>query len=182
MQTLDVVSGGRVEFGVGAGWLAGEWAAAGLDFGSRGRRLDEAIAVCRRLWTEPAVEHHGEFYRFGAVGFEPKPQQKPWPRVHVGGESMTALRRAVARGDGWIGGQHTPASAAVVVARLRDLRVAGEEAVRPFEVTVGGEIKGPGDIEAWIASGVTRVIVAPWSRSSGAIDSLNRLAEAILEG
>ena len=55
VQTVDVVSGGRVEVGVGAGWLAEEWAAAGLDFATRGARLEEALAVCRRLWSEPVV-------------------------------------------------------------------------------------------------------------------------------
>ena len=55
--TLDVLSGGRAEVGVGVGWLAGEFAAAGVDFASRGRRTDEALDVCRRLWSEPAVEH-----------------------------------------------------------------------------------------------------------------------------
>src|ERR1700731_4056671 len=59
VATLDVVSGGRAEFGVGASWLQAEWDAVGLDFASRGRRVDEAIEVCRRLWSEPVVEHHG---------------------------------------------------------------------------------------------------------------------------
>ena len=94
VQTLDIVSLGRAEIGVGAGWLRQEWSAAGLDPRTRGRRLDEALAVCQRLWSEPQVEHHGEFYDFAPVAFEPKPLQKPWPGIHVGGESLAALRRA----------------------------------------------------------------------------------------
>jgi probable F420-dependent oxidoreductase len=103
VQTLDVVSNGRAELGVGAGWLREEWVAAGLDPGTRGRRLDEALGVVKRLWSEPVVEHHGEFYDFGPVAFEPKPVQKPWPKIHVGGESDAALRRAARHGDGWLG-------------------------------------------------------------------------------
>jgi alkanesulfonate monooxygenase SsuD/methylene tetrahydromethanopterin reductase-like flavin-dependent oxidoreductase (luciferase family) len=61
VQTLDVVSGGRAEIGIGAGWLESEWEAVGLDFHTRGRRLDEAIEVCRRLWRDRVVEHHGRF-------------------------------------------------------------------------------------------------------------------------
>src|SRR5579864_6171555 len=73
VTTLDVLSGGRVHFGVGASWLAEEWDAVGLEFASRGRRVDEALTVCRRLWTEATVEHHGEFFDFAPVAFEPKP-------------------------------------------------------------------------------------------------------------
>ena len=110
--TLDVVSGGRAEVGVGAGWMTTEWDAVGLDPRTRGRRLDEAIDVVRRLWTEDVVEHHGELYDFGPVMFEPKPVQSPHPPIVIGGESERALRRAATRGDGWIGMFHTPASAA----------------------------------------------------------------------
>ncbi|MDT4925382.1 MAG: hypothetical protein QOG01_3095 [Pseudonocardiales bacterium] len=181
VQTLDVTSAGRLELGVGAGWLAGEWEAAQLPFASRGRRLDEAIEVCRRLWSEPSVEHHGEFYDFAPVGFEPKPVQRPWPRVHVGGESQIALQRAARLGDGWIGAQHTPSSAAAIVARLRELRTTYRQGPdeRPFEVTVGATIESAEDLAPWEASGVTRVIVAPWRRSADAVASLSRFAIAI---
>src|SRR5438045_8328790 len=94
VQTLDIVSGGRVEVGVGAGWLESEWKAAGLDFATRGRRLDEAIAVCQRLWTEDVVEHHGAFFDFGPGAFEPKPVQRPWPALHIGRDSDAALGSA----------------------------------------------------------------------------------------
>ncbi len=73
VTTLDVISRGRVEFGIGASWLEAEWEAVGLDFATRGRRVDEAIGVCQRLWSEEVVEHHGEFFDFGPVMFEPKP-------------------------------------------------------------------------------------------------------------
>ena len=91
VQTLDIVSGGRAEVGVGAGWLETEFNAAGIEFRSRGRRLDEALLVCKRLWSEEVVEHHGEFFSFGPVCFEPKPVQRPWPPLLIGGESMPAV-------------------------------------------------------------------------------------------
>src|SRR5437764_5823702 len=133
VQTLDIVSGGRAEVGLGAGWLESEWKAAGLDFATRGRRLDEAIVVCQRLWSEEVVEHHGEFFDFGPVMFEPKPVQRHWPPIVVGGESAPALRRAARFGDGWVGLDHTPESVAGPVARLRELRDG-----KSIEVTVGG--------------------------------------------
>ena len=73
------MSGGRFEFGIGASWLEEEWRATGLDFATRGRRVDEAIEVCKRLWTEETVTHHGEFFSFDEVVFEPKPVQQPRP-------------------------------------------------------------------------------------------------------
>jgi probable F420-dependent oxidoreductase len=179
VQTLDVVSGGRAEIGIGAGWLESEWRAAGVDFSTRGRRLDEAISVCQRLWTEPVVEHHGRFFDFDAVMFEPKPVQRPWPPLLIGGESEAALRRAAHLADGWIGMQHTLESAAASITRLRELRTDAGRGEVPLHVTVGADITGPDDIARWEEVGVDRLIVAPWSRSPGAVDGLRRLAGAI---
>lgn len=173
--TLDAVSGGRFEFGVGASWLAAEWRAAGLDFETRGRRVDEALDVCVRLWTEEVVEHHGEFFDFDAVMFEPKPVQQPHPPVVVGGETPAALRRA-ARHDGWIGLDHTPESAAAKVERLRALR----DREGRFEVTVGGTVRSADDVAAYAAAGVDRLIVAPWESSREAADRLEEFASAFL--
>ena len=81
--TVDVLSGGRLLLGIGASWLRAEWDAVGLDFDSRGARVDETIDVCQRLWRDEVVEHHGRFYDFGPTAFEPKPVQQPLP-LHVG--------------------------------------------------------------------------------------------------
>ncbi|GAA2091643.1 TIGR03619 family F420-dependent LLM class oxidoreductase [Actinomadura alba] len=175
--TLDQISGGRAVTGVGAGWYEGEWIAAGLDFRTRGRRLDEAIAVARRLWTEDAVEHHGEFYDFPEVAFEPKPVQDPLPVV-VGGESDAALRRA-ARWDGWLSMPQTLGAAAGRLERLRQFREEAGRADRPFEVTVHAyELTGPDEVEAWAALGVDRLIVRPWRRTREALPGLRDFATA----
>ena len=94
VQTVDLLSNGRFEFGIGASWLEEEWKATQLDFATRGRRVDEAVEVCKRLFTEETITHHGESFSFDEVVFEPKPVQKPWPPILVGGESKAALRRA----------------------------------------------------------------------------------------
>ena len=179
VQTLDIVSGGRAEIGIGASWLRQEWEVVGLDFHTRGRRLDEAVEICKRLWSEETVEHHGEFFDFDAVAFEPKPLQQPWPPIHVGGESDAALRRAARLGDGWIGIDHTPDSVATPVKRLRALR---EELGRDgrFEVTVGGPVSTPEDVARWEEAGVDRLLVSPWKRSREAIEGLQCFADALL--
>jgi probable F420-dependent oxidoreductase len=183
VQTLDIVSGGRVEFGIGASWLEEEWVAAGLDFRTRGRRVDEALAVCKRLWTEPEVEHHGEFFSFPAVAFEPKPVQQPYPPVLVGGESTAALRRAARHADGWIGMGHTFESAAAQIEQLRALRAETNENAthpdRPFQICVGGRVTNRDDARRWEDLGVTRLVVAPWSRSREAMDGLHHYAEQV---
>lgn len=177
--TLDVVSGGRALCGVGAGWLLPEWEAVGLDPSTRGARLDEAIGVVRRLWTEEVISHDGRHFPFEPVAFEPKPVQAGGPPILVGGESARALRRAATLGDGWLGMAHTPESAAAQVRRLRD----GAEAIgrdpATVEATVMGEVASPADVDRWVAAGVDRLIVTPWRRSREAVDGLRRLAGAL---
>jgi probable F420-dependent oxidoreductase len=180
VQTLDVVSGGRAEIGIGAGWLENEFRAAGIDWKTRGRRLDEALALCKHLWSDETIEFHGDFFGFDAVAFEPKPVQKPWPPIHVGGESPAALRRAARQADGWIGLGHTPDSVRAPVARLLELRQRSETADGRFWVTVGGEVGGREGLARWREAGVDRLIVSPWQRSSDAADGLRRLADEVL--
>ena len=178
VATLDIVSGGRAVVGIGAGWLASEWEAIGLDFASRGRRVDEAVDVCRRLWTDEVIEHHGEFFDFGPVMFEPKPVQQP-PPVIVGGESPPALRRAAHLGDGWIGLDHTLDTIAAPIEKLRQLRADAGRADLPFEITVGGPVHSDDDIAAWEAVGVDRLIVSPWRRSREAIEGLRAFSDLV---
>lgn len=179
VQTLDVLSGGRVEFGIGASWLEEEWRAIGLDFASRGRRVDEAIEVCKRLWTEPEVAHDGEFFRFDAVAFEPKPLQQPWPPILIGGESGAALRRAARAGDGWIGMGHTFESAAGRITRLRELRGEYGRDTASFQICLGGPVTGADDVGRWEELGVTRLVVSPWRRSPDAVDGMRRFADLV---
>ena len=179
VQTLDVLSGGRVEFGIGASWLEEEWRAIGLDFASRGRRVDESIEVCKRLWTEPEVAHDGEFFRFDAVAFEPKPLQQPWPPILVGGESGAALRRAARAGDGWIGMGHTFESASGQIARLRELRGEYGRDTASFQICLGGPVSGAADVRRWEELGVTRLVVSPWRRSPDAVDGMRRFADLV---
>ncbi|MGI8336519.1 TIGR03619 family F420-dependent LLM class oxidoreductase [Actinomadura scrupuli] len=173
--TLDHISGGRAIVGVGSGWYEGEWLAAGVDFATRGKRLDEAIEVARRLWTEEAVEHHGTFFDFPEVAFEPKPVQSPLPVV-VGGESAAALRRA-ARCDGWISMPQTLEGVRSQLERLRAFREEAGRSAEPFEVTVHAyELSGPDEVAEWEKLGVDRLIVRPWSRTREAIGKLTDFA------
>jgi probable F420-dependent oxidoreductase len=173
--TLDWLSGGRAVIGAGAGWLRSEWEALGIDPSTRGARLDEAIGVCRRLWTEPTVAHDGEYFPFDEVAFEPKPVQQPIP-ILVGGESAVALRRAGRLGDGWIGMGGTPDTAAAAVATIRAHRVDVGRQDAPFQVTLGGACTSEDDVAAWEAAGVDRLIVSPWQRTAEVLDAMESFA------
>jgi probable F420-dependent oxidoreductase len=180
IQTFDIVSGGRAEIGVGAGWLSSEWTAAGLDPASRGRRLDEALTVCKRLWSEESVAHEGEFYRFDAVKFEPKPVQQPYPPIHVGGESTAALRRVACHGDGWYGIGHTLETVQPVLQKLRQIVEAEGRDFDELEIITASEVRSPDELRQWEDLGVTRLVVNPWRRGREAVEGLKRFADEVL--
>jgi probable F420-dependent oxidoreductase len=180
VATLDMLSGGRVELGVGASWLAEEWDAAGLDFASRGGRVDEALEVCTRLWTEPEIAHKGEHFAFAPVAFEPKPVQAGGPPISVGGDSKPALRRAALRGDGWIP-MNTPVGG--IAAARAEIEAMRSEVGRDgeFTVTLMGAPSSAEDLEAYERAGVDRLVVFPWRRSAEAADGLKQFAERFLQ-
>ncbi len=102
LATIDVLSEGRLVFGIGAGWLKEEFEALGLPpYAERGRVTDEYLLACRELWTKDEPRFEGRFVKFADILFAPKPVQKPHPPIWVGGESPAALRRAASLGQGW---------------------------------------------------------------------------------
>lgn len=179
VATLDVVSGGRVELGIGASWLKEEWDATGLDFATRGGRVDEALEVCRRLWSDAEIEHHGKHFDFAPVAFEPKPVQAGGPPISVGGDSKPALRRAALHGDGWIP-MNTPVGG--LAAARAEIDAMRSEAGRDgeFTVTVMGGPASAEDVENYRAAGVDRLVVSPWRRSAEAADGLKQFAAAFI--
>jgi probable F420-dependent oxidoreductase len=180
--SVDVLSGGRLTFGVGVGWLREEFDAVGIDFATRGARTRECVRALRTLWTAPEPEFHGRFFSWGPVRFEPKPVQQPCLPIVFGGETEAALRRAAALGDGWYGVGHTPASAAPQVAKLTRLRAEAGRASAPFEHTVshaGGSLTRD-DVQRYAEVAVDRVVVLPWQRGREADEALGRLADTVL--
>ena len=102
VSTIDVLSGGRVDLGIGAGWMKEEFDALNIPpFEARGRVTDEYLQAFKTLWTEDDPVFDGEFVQFENISFLPKPVQKPHPPLWIGGESPPALRRTVRHGDIW---------------------------------------------------------------------------------
>ena len=101
IATVDWLSRGRVDFGVGIGWLREEFKALGVPWERRAARTREYLEVMQRLWCDEVSQHQGEFYNLPACRQFPKPIQKPHPPIHFGGESDAALRRVAEIGQGW---------------------------------------------------------------------------------
>lgn len=178
--TLDIVSAGRFDFGIGASWLREEWDAVGMDFDSRGARVDETLQVCRALWSQPSVEHHGRFFDFGEVMFEPKPVQPGGPPLHIGGDGTAALRRVARFGDGWLPVNHTvdriPASAHTLSQLWADHGRSG----RP-QITTSVPISSGDDVQRAADAGIDRLIVMPWQHTREALDGIARFAGEYFE-
>ena len=102
VSTLDTLSGGRVRLGVGVGWQESEYEALGEAFGNRGARMDEAIRLLRRYWSEESVTSATAHYRFEAMAMEPKPPQGAGLPIWVGGMADLVMQRVGALGDGWL--------------------------------------------------------------------------------
>jgi probable F420-dependent oxidoreductase len=135
-STLDVLSGGRLDLGVGVGWQRAEYEAAGLDFADRGRLLDHTLDVCRTLWREPRASYASERLTFDAIHQMPKPLQPGGVPIWVSGTLNRAVVRRIARfGSGWIpwGPDATDPSAAT---RMRELVAAEGRAADDIGVSV----------------------------------------------
>ncbi len=149
--TVDVLSGGRLLLGVGAGWMAEEFDALGVPFAERGRRTVECIEIYKRAWTDPIVEFSGEFYDIHQVSMDPKPVRAPRPPIIYGGMSPLGARRAAQYCDGlypvFLDPQSDPAS----LAHLQDIIRAELDAVgrdhSEFVMMAASTLRltGPGD-------------------------------------
>jgi probable F420-dependent oxidoreductase len=134
--SVDVLSQGRLLFGIGIGWLEDEFNAVGMSFQDRAARTREAIAMMKTLWAEETPQFSGKFHSFPPLGFSPKPAQKPHPPIIFGGESRPALRRVAELGDGWFGFRYTPESVKPQLALLKELTEKAGRDFSKLEITI----------------------------------------------
>jgi probable F420-dependent oxidoreductase len=161
IATAAVLSQGRLDIGVGVGWLREEFDALGVPFNQRGSRMDESIQVMRSLWAGSAVEHKGKNFAFEPIAVHPTP---PAPvRVFVGGYSDAALWRAARQGDGWVAVNPTIEELEAMLRRLEQQLRDAERDVSTFSIRSG--LKGratAGRIQALEELGVSDFFVMPW--------------------
>lgn len=146
--TIDQLCEGRFLLGVGVGWMREEFDALGAPFDERGAVGNEQLEILSKLWSEEHVSHHGDFYRFDDIAFEPKPFGRARIPVWVGGESLRARRRAARYGDAWFP-YYVQMTSNELQSRFDTVRRFAKEAGRdpetltlacclPIEVTDGG--------------------------------------------
>ncbi|MEO6629369.1 MAG: LLM class F420-dependent oxidoreductase [Aquihabitans sp.] len=158
---LDSMSGGRVDFGVGIGWLREEFEAVAMPFEQRGTRTDEHLQVMKSLWCDEVSEFHGGLYDLPACRMYPKPIQSPHPPIHVGGESDGAMRRVARHGQGWFSFNRLPADLPEPLTRL-DAALAAEGRSRGdvvLSVCPYFNPTTPEQVRQYVELGVDRLIV-----------------------
>jgi len=175
--TLDWLSGGRIDFGIGVGWCKEEVLASGYSWEDRGARSDEFLEMVTRLWTHPVASYQGKHFQLADCRPNPKPVQKPHPPILVGGHSAAALRRAARYGSGWYGFAIGPEQTAPVL-QLLDKALAAEGRSRDgFEVVITPPYRVSDDmLRSFADLGVDRVVPQLGSQKPEAVsDKLKEL-------
>lgn len=167
LASLDVVSNGRIIFGVGIGNLQFEFDAVGMPFDHKGKRAEEAIAAMRSLWSMKRAEFHGRYYSFEGVRAEPRPVQKPSIPIIFGGKSTHAFSRTARIGDGWYGyGLDLDAAKACIDGIREACGKHGREFAK-IEISVTPKRELDADLVGrYTELGVQRLIIAPRVRST----------------
>jgi probable F420-dependent oxidoreductase len=178
LATLDVLSGGRLMFGIGVGWQEAEMHACGAEMSERGARADEYLAAMRALWSTDKAEYHGRFVDFAGVTAYPRPVQKPGPRLIMGGYSPATFRRTVRLAHGWYGYNQTVEQVRETVAALDETatRVRRPAELGRIEITVSPREQPPSPelIRAFADAGVDRVVISASGASEGEVEQFVR--------
>jgi probable F420-dependent oxidoreductase len=165
LASLDVLSNGRVIFGIGVGWCEPEMRSVGAPFAERGRVADDYLAAMRAVWTQPKPSYKGPYVSFEGVQAMPRPVQNPIPIV-VGGRTPPAYRRAVTQGHGWYGFGLDVAETTKSVSALRETEktTPRPKALGRLEISItppGFDVPDKATIDSYAAAGVDRLILRP---------------------
>ena len=163
VATVDLLSGGRFLFGIGAGWNRVEMANHGTDPSTRFALMAERVDVLKTIWREDEPSYEGRFHSFEPIWCWPKPVQSPHPPILIGGNGARVLERVVAYGDGWMPNPMSPDVLAGRVAELQSLALAAGR--DPIPVSLFGSRPDATSIDRFEAAGVERVTF--WVPSEG---------------
>ena len=185
-STLDVLSGGRLIFGVGVGGEnPKEFELCGVPHAERGARVSEAIDVVRTLWRDTPATFKGRFTNFEGVSIDPKPVQKPGPPIWIGGRSDAALARAGRQGDGWVSYVVQPERYAQSLDKIRSAAAAAGRKLEGFAaahlafVTVGRDYESAKAVWAEALTKRYAQNFEPLARKYGIIGTPEQCVEAI---
>ena len=182
VATLDMYSGGRFLFGIGAGWLREETEMMGGNFRHRWSQTREAILAMKELWTQTESEYHGAFYDFPAVYSFPRPAQRPHPPVLLGGMAKNVFKRVVAWGDGWMPNRVTPEQVKQGRAAIDELAEAAGRDPSSIKISVFGQASDRDLVLRFEEAGADRVMIrvetAPEAETMAQLESI---AAAVLK-
>jgi len=179
VASVDHLSGGRFEFGVGAGWNRPEIANHGVDPRTRFRVMRERVEAMKEIWTKEEASYHGEFVDFEGIWSWPKPVQKPHPPVLVGGAGRTVLDRVLAYGDAWIPNYGEVPD---LYDRIRELGERAADAGREIPVVAFSVPADPAVLERLEQAGVARAVHWLPSTARGPMErALERFEDAVAE-
>ena len=182
VATLDQVSGGRVLFGIGAGWNAEEMADHGTEFSMRFEVMRERVEAMKAIWTKSKPEYDGKHVKFPQMMTWPKPIQKPHPPVIVGGAFPYGARRAIAYGDGWVPHARRPAydDVLTLLPEFRKMATAAGRDPGSIPVTVFGVAENVDAVRRCQDAGVARAIFnLPAAKADEVLPGLDRCAALI---
>jgi probable F420-dependent oxidoreductase len=180
LATLDQLSGGRVELGLGVGWMKEEFDALGVSWAKRGARNDEYVEAMRALWAGPHAEFHGEFVNFDKVTCSPRPVNREIP-ILVGGDTDAAIRRAVRLANGYFPGESDVANLTRLLHRVKIVCAEADRDPSTLEINAmfGTQMKDPSmGVEELRNLGVSRAMVpAFFFTGQGGLDRLTAFGE-----
>jgi len=181
IMTVDQLSGGRLDLGVGVGWHQREIELMGGDFHTRGAYTDEFIDALTRLFTQREPSFEGRHIAFPKVGFEPKPVQTPRPPILVGGDTLPAMRRAAKRGDGWYGHAASVEQGRERIDQVRGLLKENGRDAAGFEMVLQVWDPPPREaLEGYFAAGAHRLVCAPFTfQDTDTVGKIEAYAESI---
>ena len=181
VATLDMYSGGRFLFGIGAGWHREETGIMGGDFAHRWTQTRESVLAMKELWTKVESEFHGDYYDFPPVYSFPRPTQRPHPPVLLGGMARNVFRRVVDYGDGWMPNRVTPEQVKQGRAAIEELALAADRDPSSISVSIFGQAADPALIEQLRDAGADRVMIRlETAAEEESIASLESIAHAVL--
>lgn len=183
IATLDLLTGGRVELGIGIGWLKEEFAALGIPFERRGARTDDYVSALRQLWTQPQATHESDFVQFRNCISRPQPAQSHIP-IHVGGHGEAAARRAGRLGDGFFPGRGSNEENARLYGIAKATAKEHGRDPEAIELTIGGYgVFGPDAVDAvkeLADLGAKRIILPSFLFWQDTQDALARFGDEVI--
>ena len=181
VATLDMYSGGRFLFGIGAGWHKEETEIMGGDFPHRWTQTKESVLAMKSLWTEVESEYHGNYYDFPPVYSFPRPTQRPHPPVYLGGMARNVFKRVAEWGDGWMPNRVTPDDISAGRRTLNELASGAGRDPESINISVFGQPADRDLVSSLFEAGADRVMIrVETAEQDATFAQLDEIAEAVL--